>query len=74
MESDPNMQPCWIAAADTLVRELNGMEVSWPLLNTGEVRAEISTVLYALTNVGSKFSLLGRFLGYLLSDITLKSV
>ncbi|KZP34452.1 hypothetical protein FIBSPDRAFT_906516 [Athelia psychrophila] len=55
---DPIIGPCWIAAADTLVRELNGMEVSWPLLNTGEVRAEISTVLYALTNVGSKFSLL----------------
>jgi hypothetical protein len=56
---DPIVGPCWVTAADTLIRELDTIEVSWPLMNTGDVRAEIGTVLYALTSLGARFPLLG---------------
>jgi hypothetical protein len=54
-------QPCWVTAADTLVRELDGIEVSWPLMNTGDIRAEIGTVLYAMTSLSTRFPLLSAF-------------
>lgn len=45
---------------DTLIRELDGIEVSWPLMNTGDIRAEIGTILYALTTLSNRVPLLSE--------------
>ncbi|KIM78836.1 hypothetical protein PILCRDRAFT_576092 [Piloderma croceum F 1598] len=55
---DPIIGPCWVVAADTLIRELDGIEVSWPLMNTGDIRTEIGTILYAMTSLNTRFPLL----------------
>lgn len=44
---------------DTLIRELNLIETSWPPVNSAEVRNEIGTLLYAMTSLSSRFPLLG---------------
>lgn len=44
---------------DTLIRELNLVETSWPIVSSAEVRNEISTLLYAMTRLGSRYPLLG---------------
>lgn len=44
---------------DTLIRELNLIETSWPIVNSAEIRNEIGALLYAMTSLGSRFPLLG---------------
>ncbi|KIJ60067.1 hypothetical protein HYDPIDRAFT_32641 [Hydnomerulius pinastri MD-312] len=56
---DPIVGPCWTCAVDTLIRELNVIESSWPLVSSADVRNDIGTLLYAMTNLGSRFPLLG---------------
>ncbi|KAH7912432.1 hypothetical protein BJ138DRAFT_1004480 [Hygrophoropsis aurantiaca] len=56
---DPIVGPCWTCAVDTLIRELNIMESSWPMLNSSDVRNEIGTLLYAMTKLSARFPLLG---------------
>jgi hypothetical protein len=53
------MQPCWTCAVDTLIRELNVIESSWPLVSSSDVRSEIGTILYAMNNLSARFPLLG---------------
>ncbi|KAF9237442.1 hypothetical protein BU15DRAFT_75985 [Melanogaster broomeanus] len=56
---DPIVGPCWTSAVDTLIRELNIIETSWPLVSSVDVRNDIGTLLYAMTSLGSRFPLLG---------------
>ncbi|KAG1889873.1 hypothetical protein F4604DRAFT_1876620 [Suillus subluteus] len=56
---DPIIGPCWTCAMDTLIRELNVIESSWPLVSSSDVRSEIGTMLYAMNNLSSRFPLLG---------------
>ncbi|KAG8214184.1 hypothetical protein J3R82DRAFT_10973 [Butyriboletus roseoflavus] len=49
---DPILGPCWTSAMDTLIRELNLVETSWPIVSSAEVRNEIGTLLYAMTSLG----------------------
>lgn len=44
---------------DTLIRELNLVETSWPTVSSVEVRNQIGTLLYAMNTLGSRFPLLG---------------
>ncbi|KAG2365372.1 hypothetical protein BDR07DRAFT_1374335 [Suillus spraguei] len=56
---DPIIGPCWTSAVDTLIRELNVIESSWPLVSSSDVRSEIGTLLYAMNNLSGRFPLLG---------------
>jgi hypothetical protein len=56
---DPIIGPCWTCAVDTLIRELNVIESSWPLVSSSDVRSEIGTILYAMNNLSARFPLLG---------------
>ena len=53
------MQPCWTSVLDTLIRELNMIESSWPLVSSSDVRGEIGAMLYAMNNLSARFPLLG---------------
>ncbi|KAG6336646.1 hypothetical protein ID866_2453 [Astraeus odoratus] len=53
---DPILGACWSYVLDTLIRELYTIESSWPLVSSADVRHEIGTMLYAMTNLGKRFS------------------
>ncbi|KAJ7162230.1 hypothetical protein C8R46DRAFT_346459 [Mycena filopes] len=55
---DPILGPCWTTAAETLIREVSAINASWPPINGAEVRNELGTILYAMTNLASRFPLL----------------
>lgn len=44
---------------DTLIRELNFVETSWPIVSSAEVRSEISSLLFSMNTLGSRYPLLG---------------
>jgi hypothetical protein len=54
---EPVIGPCWTCAADILIRELDNFEASWPLLSSADVRLEISSILFALSNLSAQFPL-----------------
>ncbi|OJA14047.1 hypothetical protein AZE42_05218 [Rhizopogon vesiculosus] len=56
---DPIIGPCWTCVVDTLIRELNMIESSWPLVSSSDVRSEIATMLYAMNNLSARFPLMG---------------
>jgi hypothetical protein len=56
---DPIIGPCWTCAAQVLIQELGNMETSWPLFDSRDIRSELSTVLYAMNALGTRFPLLG---------------
>jgi len=56
---DPIIGPCWTCAAETLIRELNSIEASWPLINSSDIRNEIGSILYALTSLSARFPVFG---------------
>jgi hypothetical protein len=56
---DPIIGPCWTCAAEVLIRELNNMEASWPLLDTTDVRSELGVILYAMSSLMARYPLLG---------------
>ncbi|KAJ7122035.1 hypothetical protein C8R43DRAFT_51465 [Mycena crocata] len=56
---DPILGPCWTSAAETLIREVATIHSSWPPVNSADVRNELGTILYAMTNLASRFPILG---------------
>ncbi|KAJ6591343.1 hypothetical protein B0H10DRAFT_784324 [Mycena sp. CBHHK59/15] len=56
---DPILGPCWTSAAETLIREVDTINSSWPPINSADVRNELGTILYAMTNLASRFPILG---------------
>ncbi|KAJ7502505.1 hypothetical protein B0H11DRAFT_640842 [Mycena galericulata] len=56
---DPILGPCWTSAAETLIREVSAIHSSWPPISSADARNELGTILYAMTNLGSRFPLLG---------------
>ncbi|KAJ7141101.1 hypothetical protein C8R44DRAFT_866755 [Mycena epipterygia] len=54
---DPILGPCWTSAAETLIREV--ADSSWHPINNADVRNELGTILYAMTNLASRFPILG---------------
>ncbi|KAL0956921.1 hypothetical protein HGRIS_003025 [Hohenbuehelia grisea] len=58
---EPIIGHCWTDAADILVRELNNIESSWPLMNTTDVRNDLGVLLYAMTSIGARLPLLGAY-------------
>lgn len=55
---DPIMGPCWTAAADVFIQQLDEFETAWPPVNTADVRGDIGTLLYALSRLSTKFTML----------------
>lgn len=51
---DPILGPCWSCVSDILIRELDSIETSWPMLG-GDLQNELSILLYALTNLSARF-------------------
>ncbi|KAJ6507398.1 hypothetical protein C8R47DRAFT_92897 [Mycena vitilis] len=56
---DPILGPCWTLAAETLIRQISAINASWPPIDSSEVRNELGTILYAMSNLSSRFPLLG---------------
>ncbi|KAF8893424.1 hypothetical protein BD779DRAFT_1436091 [Infundibulicybe gibba] len=56
---DPIIGPCWSSAADILIRDLDTIESSWPLMDSSEVRHEISILYFALTSLSARFPIVG---------------
>lgn len=56
---DPIIGPCWTAASDIYIRDLNNLEAAWPPISTTDVRNELGTILYAMNALSTRFPLLG---------------
>jgi hypothetical protein len=54
---DPIIGPCWTCSAEVLIRELDNIEASWPLVSGSDVRNEISSILFAITSLSPQFPL-----------------
>jgi hypothetical protein len=48
-------QPCWCSVADILIRDLDALRVSWPLVDHSELRNDLGVLLYAMTRLGGHF-------------------
>lgn len=56
---DPIIGPCWTAASEILIRDLNNLEAAWPPISTNDLRSELNTILYAMNTLCRRFPLLG---------------
>ncbi|KAL0067387.1 hypothetical protein AAF712_005616 [Marasmius tenuissimus] len=56
---DPIIGPCWTTAADFLTRDLANMASSWSLGSPVDVRNQIGTIVFAMTNLSARFPILG---------------
>ncbi|ESK90577.1 hypothetical protein Moror_4260 [Moniliophthora roreri MCA 2997] len=55
---DPILGSCWTTAAEFLIREVVNIENSWPL-SSGDVRNDISTIIFAMNALNARFPVLG---------------
>ncbi|KAL1746447.1 hypothetical protein HDZ31DRAFT_34192 [Schizophyllum fasciatum] len=55
---EPIMGPCWTAAADIFIQQLDDLESAWPPVSTADVRGDIGTLLYAVSRLSTKFTML----------------
>jgi hypothetical protein len=62
---DPIIGPCWWSVAEILIRQLDTLETTWPLMDTTEVRTELATIAYAMTSLSSRFPIIGPALSKL---------
>lgn len=51
--------------SEILIRELDTMESSWPLLDASHVRNELGIILFAMTALNAKYPLIGVCLIFL---------
>lgn len=56
----PARQPCWATAADIFIQQLDDFESAWPPVGTADVRGDIGTLLYAVSRLSTKFTMLGE--------------
>jgi len=52
---EPIIGPCWWSVADVMIRDLDALEVSWPLMDHGELRNDLGVILYAMTSLSTRF-------------------
>ncbi|TFK44660.1 hypothetical protein BDQ12DRAFT_29250 [Crucibulum laeve] len=55
---DPIVGPCWWSVAEILIRELDTLETSWPLMDSSDLRNDIGAILYAMNSLGSRFPII----------------
>jgi hypothetical protein len=48
-----------MSAAEVFLRELETADAAWPLVDTTEIRNEITTIVYAMTTLATQFPLFG---------------
>lgn len=71
----PPFQPCWWSVADIIIRDLDTLENSWPLVDHSETRNELSILLYAMSSLSNRFPVVGRryhdlrYASYILSSL-----
>lgn len=53
------VQPCWLSAAKVLELEVVRLQTSWPPVNVLETQGELGSLVYAMTQLSSRFPLLG---------------
>jgi hypothetical protein len=58
---DPIVSCCWTSAAEVFLRELETADAAWPLVDTTEIRNEITTIVYAMTTLATQFPLFGFY-------------
>ncbi|EIM82869.1 uncharacterized protein STEHIDRAFT_124203 [Stereum hirsutum FP-91666 SS1] len=63
---DPIIGSCWGSAANVLVREITRLE-AWSAVSSLELRAQVGTLVAALTKLSVRFPLLGEFVRRLLN-------
>lgn len=56
---DPILGPCWLSAAKVLELEVVRLQASWPPVNALETQGELGSLVYAMTQLSSRFPLLG---------------
>ncbi|KAH8107677.1 hypothetical protein BXZ70DRAFT_1003124 [Cristinia sonorae] len=56
---DPLIGFCWVCAARVLITELAQLQTTWPPANTADIRGDLSTLLYSMTKLSTRFPLLG---------------
>jgi hypothetical protein len=47
--------------SETLIRELDTLETSWPMLNGGDARNELNILLFAMNALSIKFPFMSKF-------------
>ncbi|PPQ68192.1 hypothetical protein CVT25_015024 [Psilocybe cyanescens] len=52
---DPIIGPCWWSVADIIIRDLDTLERSWPLVDHSDLRNELGVLLYAMTSLSTRF-------------------
>ncbi|THH31391.1 hypothetical protein EUX98_g2774 [Antrodiella citrinella] len=55
---DPLIGHCWVCAARVLISELAQLQTTWPPANTVDIRGELSTLLFSMNKLSSRFPLL----------------
>ncbi|KIM40057.1 hypothetical protein M413DRAFT_73484 [Hebeloma cylindrosporum] len=58
---EPIIGPCWWTAADTVIRDLDALEASWPLVDHTELRNDLGVLLYAMNHLSTRFPIVGKF-------------
>ncbi|KAF8161055.1 hypothetical protein B0H34DRAFT_653334 [Crassisporium funariophilum] len=52
---EPITGPCWWSVADIIIRDLDALEASWPLVDHSELRNDLGVLFYAMTNLSTRF-------------------
>jgi hypothetical protein len=52
---EPIIGPCWWSIADVITRDLDALEVSWPLVDRSDLRNDLGVLLYAMTALSARF-------------------
>jgi hypothetical protein len=52
---EPIIGPCWWSVADIIIRDLDALERSWPLVDHSELRNELGVLLYAMTGLRTRY-------------------
>ncbi|KAI0338286.1 hypothetical protein BDW22DRAFT_1409640 [Trametopsis cervina] len=58
---DPLLGHCWVSAARVFVFELVQRQSAWPPVDVADIRGELSTLLFALVKLGTRYPLLGQY-------------
>jgi len=55
---EPIIGPCWWSVADIVIRDLDTLESSWPLVDHSELRNDLGVLLYAMTSLNTRFPII----------------
>ncbi|KAF9531595.1 hypothetical protein CPB83DRAFT_848430 [Crepidotus variabilis] len=56
---EPIIGPCWWSVADVIIRDLDTLETSWPLVQQTELRNDLNIILHAMNELSTRFPIVG---------------